>query len=169
MAPSWCRPAGSVIKVDREINGARWAEVVFGRLVRIEDLPRWQPPIVEAVLTSPGPIGPGSTARIVVDAGQRTEALATITEFERPRLIALQATAGPAEVTARVAVAPLTEGSCRVSISTTITLGGMLRFVEGIARSRIEAEAPAAAAAAKEWLESEGGPGGARALPRSPG
>jgi hypothetical protein len=30
----------------------------------------------------------------------------------------------------------------------------MLRFVEGIARSRIEAEAPAAAAAAKAWLES---------------
>jgi uncharacterized protein YndB with AHSA1/START domain len=145
-----------VIQVDREIEVAQPAEVVFERLVRIEDLPRWQPAIVEATLTSPGPIDAGSTARIVVNAGQRTEAVATITEFERPRLIALQATAGPAEVTARVQVAALTESSSRVSISTTIVLGGMLRFVEGMARSRIEAEAPAAAAAAKEWLESGG-------------
>lgn len=145
-----------MIQVDHEIEVAQPAELVFQRLVRIEDLPRWQPAIVEAVLTSPPPIGAGSTARIAVDAGQRTEAVATITEFDRPRLIALQATAGPAEVTARVQIAPLTEGSCRISISTTIVLGGMLRFVEGIARSRIEAEAPAAAAAAKEWLESGG-------------
>ena len=145
-----------MIQVDHEIEVAQPAELVFERLVRIEALPRWQPAIVEAVLTSPGPIGAGSTARIIVDAGQRTEAVATITEFDRPRLIALQATAGPAEVNARVQIAPLTEGSCRISISTTIVLGGMLRFVEGIARSRIEAEAPAAAAAAKEWLESGG-------------
>lgn len=145
-----------MIQVDHEIEVAQPAELVFERLVRIEDLPRWQPAIVEAVLTSPPPIRAGSTARIVVDAGQRTEAVATITEFDRPRLIALQATAGPAEVAARVQIAPLTEGSCRISISTTIVLGGMLRFVEGIARSRIEAEAPAAAAAAKEWLESGG-------------
>ena len=145
-----------MIQVDHEIEVAQPAELVFQRLVRIEDLPRWQPAIVEAVLTSPPPIRAGSTARIVVDAGQRTEAVATITEFDRPRLIALQATAGPAEVAARVQIAPLTESSCRISISTTIVLGGMLRFVEGIARSRIEAEAPAAAAAAKEWLESGG-------------
>lgn len=145
-----------MIQVDREIDVAKPTEAVFERLVRIEDLPRWQPAIVEAVLTSQGPIGVGSTVRIaVVAAGQRTEALGTVTEFERPRLIALKATAGPAEVMARVRVEPLTEASCRVSISTTITLGGMLRFVEGMARSRIEAEAPAAAAAAKEWLESE--------------
>ena len=144
-----------MIQVDREIEVARPAEVVFERLVRIEDLPRWQPAIVEAGLTSPGPMGVGSTVRIVVNAGQRTEAVGTITEFDRPHLIALQATAGSAEVTARVQVAPVTESSCRVSIGTTIVLGGMLRFVEGIARSRIEAEAPAAAAAAKEWLESD--------------
>jgi hypothetical protein len=146
-----------VIQVDREIEVARPAEATFERLVRIEDLPRWQPAIVEAALTSPAPIGVGSTARIVVvAAGQRTEALGTVIEFDRPHMIALDATAGPAAVRARVVVTPLTEASCRVAIATTITLGGMLRFVEGMARSRIEAEAPAAVAAAREWLESEG-------------
>jgi hypothetical protein len=146
-----------VIRVDREIDVARPAEAVFERLTRIEDLPRWQPAIIEAALTSPGPMDVGSAIRIVVSAaGQRTEAIGTVTEFERPHLIALAATAGPAEIAARVGVAPVSDASCRVSIETTIVLGGMLRFVEGMARSRVEAEAPAAAAAAKEWLESDG-------------
>ena len=145
-----------MIRVEREIDVARPAESTFERLTRIEDLPHWQPAIVEAALTPPGPIAVGSSIRIVVAAaGQRTEALGTITEFDRPRLIAIAATAGPAEISARVVVTPVTIASCRVAIETSIVLGGMLRFVEGMARSRIEAELPAAAAAAKEWLESE--------------
>ena len=145
-----------MIRVDREIEVARPAVEVFDRLTQIENLPRWQPAIVEAELTSPGPMGAGSTVRVVaVAAGQRTEATGTITEFSRPEVIALSASTGPADVTARVVIASLTPTSCRLSLETTIKLGGMLRFVEGMARSRIEAEAPAAAAAVKEWLESD--------------
>jgi polyketide cyclase/dehydrase/lipid transport protein len=145
-----------VIRVDRNIEVDRPAAEVFERLTRIEDLPHWQPAIVEARMTSPPPLGVGSRIRVVALAGgQRTEAIGSVTEFVRPEVIGLTASAGPADVTARVVVTPLTEASCRVALGTTITLGGMLRFVEGMARSRIEAEAPAAAAAVKKWLESE--------------
>lgn len=145
-----------MIQVDREIEVNRPAAEVFDRLTRIDDLPRWQPAIVEAALTSPPPIGVGSKIRVVaVVGGQRTEAIGTVTEFVRPELIGLEASAGPADVTARVVVTPLAATSCKVAFSTVIRLGGMLRFVEGMARARIEAEAPAAAAAVKEWLESE--------------
>ncbi len=145
-----------MIRVDREIDVDRPAAEVFERLTRIEDLPRWQPAIVEARLTSAPPIRTGSTVRIVaVAGGQRTEAIGTVTEFVRPEVIGLTARAGPADITARVVVTALTDASCRVALGTTIKLGGVLRFVEGMARSRIEAEAPAAAAAVKEWLESE--------------
>ena len=145
-----------MIRVAREIDVDRPAADVFERLTRIEDLPRWQPAIIEAELTSNGPIGAGSTLRIVAQtAGQRTEAVGTITDFVRPERIGLAATAGPAEVTARVSITPTGERTSRIAIETEILLGGMLRFVEGMARSRIEAEAPAAAAAIKEWLESE--------------
>jgi hypothetical protein len=145
-----------VIRVEREIDVDRSAGEVFERLTEIENLPRWQPAIVEARLTSPGPIGVGSTARIVAEAGgQRTEATGTVTEFVRPEIVALTATAGPADLTARVVVTPRGEAACRIALATTIKLGGMLRFVEGMARSRIEAEAPAAAASIKEWLEAD--------------
>ena len=145
-----------MITVEREIDVERSADVVFERLTRIEDLPRWQPAIVEARLTSPGQIGVGSTIRIVaVAGGQRVEATGVVTEFDAPRRVALTASAGPADISARVDVTPRSEASCRVAIATTIVLGGMLRFVEGMARSRIETEAPAAAAAVKEWLESD--------------
>jgi carbon monoxide dehydrogenase subunit G len=148
-----------VIRVEREIDVARSASEVFERLTRIEDLPRWQPAIVEARLTSPGPLGVGSRVRIVVSTapGRREEAEGTVTEFASPERIGIAATAGPADIAARVVITPVGESACRVGLATTIKLGGLLRFVEGMARSKIEAEAPAAAAAFKEWLESDGG------------
>jgi carbon monoxide dehydrogenase subunit G len=145
-----------VISVEREIDVERSADEVFERLTHIEDLPRWQPAITEASVTSPGPLDLGSTVRIVaVAAGQKTEAIGRIIEFVRPERVALNAKAGPADITARVVVTPLSARTCRVAIATQIELGGMLRFVEGMARARIEAEAPAAATAVKEWLETD--------------
>jgi carbon monoxide dehydrogenase subunit G len=146
-----------VIRVDRDIEVGRPAAEVFERLTKVEDLPRWQPAIVEAALTSEGPIGVGSTLRLVVAAGgQRTEATGTVVEFDRPNLIAIDASAGPANIRARVAVTEIDPASSRVAVGTEIALGGMLRFVEGMVRSRIEAEAPAAAQAVKDWLEAPG-------------
>lgn len=145
-----------MIRVAREIDVDRPANEVFDRLTRIEDLPRWQPAISEARLTSGEPIGVGSTVLVVADAaGQRIEASGTITDFAAPERIALDATAGPAAVKARVVVVPTGPATSRVAVETEIRLSGMLRFVEGMARSRIDAEAPAAAAAIKEWLEGE--------------
>lgn len=144
-----------MIRVDREIDVARPAAEVFDRLTRIEELPRWQPAIIEAAVTSDGPIGVGSTFRILVDVGgNQTEAHGKVIDFERPSRLGLQATAGPAEITARAAISQLGETSSRVALATEIALGGLLRFVEGVARTRIEAEAPAAALALKEWLEA---------------
>ena len=145
-----------MIRVERAIDVERSASEVFERLTRIEDLPRWEPAIVEAALESPPPIGEGSRVRIVVDvANQRTTALGTVTAFQRPSRIAVAASAGSADLAGDVTVTPLTESSCRVALATTVRLGGLLRFVEGVARSRIEAGAPEVAASVKRWLESE--------------
>ena len=145
-----------MIRVEHEIEVDRPAPEVFDRLTRIENLPRWQPAVVEASLESPPPIGVGSRVRIVVVAGgQRTVATGTVTAFERPARIAISAQAGSADLDATVSVTPTGGDACRVALATTIRLGGFLRFVEGMARTRIEAEAPAAGAAVKAWLEAD--------------
>jgi Polyketide cyclase / dehydrase and lipid transport len=146
-----------VIRVEREIDVERSADEVFDRLIRIEDLPHWQPAILEAGLETPPPPRVGSQIRVVADvAGKRTTASGTITRLERPARIGLVAKAGSADVEADVSITPTGDASCRVALATSIRLGGLLVFVEGMARSQIEKEAPAAVAAVKEWLERDG-------------
>ena len=145
-----------MIRVERAIEIERSASEVFDRLTRIEDLPQWQPAILEAALESPPPIAAGSRIRLVADvAGQRTVAHGTVTRLERPGRLALDATAGPAVVRAVVTITPTGDASCRVGLVSTVQLGGLLRFVEGVARSRIEAGAPEMAASVKRWLETD--------------
>jgi hypothetical protein len=163
-----------VIRVERAIDVERSASEVFERLTRIEDLPHWEPAIVEAALESPPPAGVGSRVRIVVDvAGTRTTATGTVTEFERPRRIAIVAHAGGAELEGDVSITPRGAAASTVALATSIKLGGLLRFVEGAVRSRIEAGAPEMAASVKAWLERDEppapGPGGSTAEPTTGG
>jgi len=145
-----------VIRVEREIEVDRSASEVFDRLVRIEDLPRWQPGISEASLETPPPLRAGSRIRLVADvAGQRVVASGTVTAFDRPSRIGITAKAGSTDVEGIVTISPIADARCRVGLVTAIKLGGMLRFVEGVARSRIEAEAPAVATSVKAWLEAD--------------
>jgi carbon monoxide dehydrogenase subunit G len=145
-----------VIRVERAIDVERPATEVFDRLTNIEDLPRWQPGITEARLESPPPLRAGSRIRLVANVGgQRVVAAGTVTELERPSRIGLVARAGSSDVEGAVSITPSGAEACRLSVATSIRLGGMLRFAEGIARSRIEAEAPGVVAGVKAWLEAE--------------
>ena len=145
-----------MIQIAREIEVGRPPDEVFERITKIEDLPRWQPAIVEAEVTSDGPLDLGSTLRLVVAAGgRRTEAIDRVTEFQRPERLAVEASAGPADLAARITVGGADGGRSIVGLETAIRLGGFLSFAEGMIRGRIEAEAPAAADAVKEWLEGE--------------
>ena len=121
--------AGSVIRVDREIDVDRSAAEVFDRLTRIEDLPRWQPAIVEAALdVRRADRRRQHASGIVADAaGQRTEAIGTVTEFVRPERIGLEATAGlgGGHRAAWSSAATGERGRCRVvDRRPTIRLGG---------------------------------------------
>jgi uncharacterized protein YndB with AHSA1/START domain len=79
------------ITIDRPV------EEVFRVLTTPEDTPKWSSSAVEEALTSPGPVGVGSTRRAVVRSfGGRTTANETVvTEFEANRRVAMRTTSAP--------------------------------------------------------------------------
>ena len=79
------------ITIDRPV------EEVFRVLTTPEDTPKWSASAVEEALTSPGPVGVGSTRRAVVRSfGGRTTANETVvTEFEQNRRFAMRTISAP--------------------------------------------------------------------------
>jgi uncharacterized protein YndB with AHSA1/START domain len=70
---------------------------VFRVLTTPEDTPKWSSNAVEEQLTSPGPVGVGSTRRAVVRSfgGRTTTNEAVVTVFEPNRRVALRTTSAP--------------------------------------------------------------------------
>ncbi len=71
----------------------RPVDAVFKVLTTPEDTPKWSPSAVEEKLTSPGPVGVGSTRRAVIKSGGRTMTNETVvTEFEPNRKVTMRST-----------------------------------------------------------------------------
>lgn len=83
--------AGMTITIDRPIDD------VFRVLTTPEDTPKWSSSAVEEALTSPGPVGVGSTRRAVVRSfgGRTTTNEAMVTEFEPNRRVAMRSISAP--------------------------------------------------------------------------
>ncbi len=76
----------SVVTVEKIVQ--RPPEVVFDFVGthHFENHPRWDPDVLEMTQTSRGPVGPGTTARVVRRQGRgRVEGTATVLEYEPNR------------------------------------------------------------------------------------
>jgi uncharacterized protein YndB with AHSA1/START domain len=76
---------------------ARPVDHVFRVLTTPEDTPKWSSNAVEEQLTSPGPVGVGSTRRAVVRSvgGRTTTNETVVTEFEPNRRVAMRSISAP--------------------------------------------------------------------------
>ena len=85
----------TVVSVERIVE--RPPEVVFDFVARhhFENHPRWDPDLVEMSQTSRGPVGIGTTARVVRRQGRRLEATATVGAFDTDRVAAWDLRFGP--------------------------------------------------------------------------
>jgi uncharacterized protein YndB with AHSA1/START domain len=103
-------------------------EDVFRVLSNPENAPKWSLNAVEEKLTSPPPVGVGSTRRAAVKSfgGRTTENHAVCTEFEPNRRIAWQSTSAPVPFQVTVDFTPL-EGGTRVDSTWTWESKGLLR------------------------------------------
>ena len=77
----------------------RPAEEIFGWLTNFSNHTQWQPNLVEAVGTSPGPVGVGTTYRYVAEVmGRKFPSTGEVTAYEPNRIWGQKGHGGPVPV-----------------------------------------------------------------------
>jgi carbon monoxide dehydrogenase subunit G len=119
-------------------------EEVFGFLSDLENNLKWRPGMIEANKKSTGPIGVGTTYRMINNFfGRRIEGEAVVTEYEPHRKYATTNKSGLQIKTQRT-FEPV-DGGTMVTFSVWTELGGIFKLVEPlmatIGKRRLEADA----------------------------
>ena len=108
----------------------RPVEDVFAVMSNVENNPKWSSVALEAEQTSPGPIGVGTTARVVAKVlGRRMESDFEVTEFEPNRKFVSQSKSGPFPLQVSVTFEPI-EGGTRVNTTIEGEPGGFFKLAE---------------------------------------
>ena len=103
-----------------------------------ENHPRWDPDLLEMIQTSPGPVGVGTTARVVRRQGRRqVEGTATVTAYDPDRAAAWDVRFGPFLLRQRSEYA-LEQGgrATRLRLTVETSARGPIRFLLPLMRSR---------------------------------
>jgi hypothetical protein len=128
----------TVVSVERIVE--RPPEVVFDFVARhhFENHPRWDPDLVEMSQTSRGPVGIGTTARVVRRQGRRrVEGTATVREYEPDRVAAWDVRFGPFRLDQRAELIPERAGTAtRLRLSIDTTAHGPIRVMLPLLRGR---------------------------------
>ena len=77
--------------------------------------PKWDPAVTSITKTSPGPIGVGTTARLIrTDRGRRVEGSMEVTEYQPVSSFTEVSRFGPFTLHARATLAPVAPASTRL-------------------------------------------------------
>lgn len=99
-------------RVDASLQLPAAPQRVFDFVADLGNLPHWQTGIVSAEMTSPPPVGIGSTAHVVRELmGQRVEVDVRVTAFEPGRQLGLTSAASGIGIDAVLELEPAAAGS----------------------------------------------------------
>ena len=105
---------------------------VFAVLSDVEQNARWSATSISGHLTSPGPVGVGTTAREVSRfMGRRLEVDSTIVAFEADRTMTFVTSSGPFPFQGSFTVAPIATGT-RLTSRFDAEPTGAMRFADGL-------------------------------------
>jgi Polyketide cyclase / dehydrase and lipid transport len=128
----------TVVTVERIVQ--RPPEVVFDFVARhhFENHPRWDPDLLEMSQTSSGPVGVGTTARVVRRQGRgRVEGNATVVDYEPDRRAAWDVRFGPFRLQQQAEFVPEQEGTAtRLRLSVDTSAQGPARMIVPLLRGR---------------------------------
>jgi hypothetical protein len=115
-------------------------EAVFDFVARrhFENHPRWDPDLLEMRQTSAGPVGPGTTARVIRRQGRRrVEGTATVVEYVPDRHAAWDVRFGPFRLDQRADFVPERDGAAtRLRLSIDTSARGLIGVVVPLLRGR---------------------------------
>ena len=146
------RYARAVIRTDWQVRVDRTPEQVFDFVADLRNGPAWNPDSSNVVMTSDGPVGPGSVFEEDRERFGRT--VTTIDLFERPKRLGFDAHASRIRVRVRYALEQDGAGT-NVVCTAELRLRGASRLLE-----------PMLAAVAKRGVETSRGPALKTALER---
>jgi hypothetical protein len=128
----------TVVTVERIVQ--RPPEVVFDFVAthHFENHPRWDPDLLEMSQTSPGPVGVGTTARVVRRQGRgHVEGTATVLHYEPNRRAAWAVRFGPLRLNQRAELVPEQGGAAtRLRLSVDTGAEGPIRVIVPFLRGR---------------------------------
>jgi len=108
----------------------RPVEDVWALISNVENNPKWSSFALEAKQTSPGPIGVGTTARVVGKfLGRRIESESVITEFEPNRKYSWESKSGPFPLKGSTVLQQI-EGGTRVNATLEGSPGCFFKLAE---------------------------------------
>lgn len=153
-------------RIAREIVIDVPPEKVFALLAQPERLPEWTPGVIAVLMTSPGPVGVGSTTETLVEAfGMRQKLIGRCNVFEPPkRLVVHNETAGGisvggvsiGKVSSTSASELLPEGSgtrLRASFEFKLSAGLLTSLAESVAGPTMERDFDQSLKNLKQLLE----------------
>jgi carbon monoxide dehydrogenase subunit G len=129
---------------------------VFDFLADVANEPVWNPDVISARQTSPGPVQQGTTRTGEYKHIGRIDT--TITTYDRPRRLEFRATGKQAEMALDFRFVPAGSGT-RMTVRGTLQLRGPLRFAEAALRGVVGqqyAERARAIKAALDRRDAEG-------------
>ena len=92
--------------------------------------PKWDPAVTSITQTSPGPMGVGTTARLVrTDRGRRVEDSMEVTEYQPVRSFTEVSRFGPFTLHARATLAPVAPSSTRLELVIDTRARGVIRLL----------------------------------------
>ncbi len=145
---------GAMFTRRASVRISRPIEDVFAFVEDARNRPRWDDSVESEELTSPEPIGPGTTVRTTLRSMGREYVYTWETlEHEPPRRMTIESTSGPFPTTLAYELRPL-EGATQVDFSVTGRPGGPLRLLQPLIARNTQQNLDRSFARLKQVLET---------------
>ena len=143
----------SIIKANQVIN--RPVSEVFDYMLNFNDVPIWQSNVLEARLTTLGPVGVGSEIRWVQKfLGKRFESTLKVVEYKQNEMVRFKSISGPIDIDGAYTFESV-EGGTKLTQSTQGELHGIFKVADSIGTNMYRRQVSANFKNLKDSLEAK--------------